>query len=196
MYERILKYRKTENLSQGIDVSNFTDLIYHKTEYKHGRIEDLRITPVFTMTSTGLKEALVMSRDATLFIQQWRKLPLSGQLVIEHDNEENRSCFSIEEKQYNLYYECDSRKIFKTLNDLSKTIVGAANLSGKKLWEGHYSIPTSHLMAAVLLDDTQKAVHMLRSYSVNSVYNKLKTPEFKHYYKIIHPDTNIIEEKI
>lgn len=185
MYEYKDKITKYYELHDYISKSSLPGNPSIQHDYIHGNMSDLRINLKHRFMSKQLYENL----------QNWGLDGfITGQLIItveKHVAKDIRTTFQAPR------FKCDSREIFKILNDTVKTIKACKRMNpklvvsreyGDKLHKLTYTTVAHMLLKASCPQDVLQSTH---TKNYNSLIDIIESKAFRHFYKIIHPNTEI-----
>lgn len=186
MFTKIMEEERWENLYNGINKTDFELWINTEAEYRHGQIEDLSIT-----CNSNMSIIKVCSRNLMEFLKLYGIEPnFEGSFSVIR--KANKYAISLSNPECKLRYECNSRSILKPINNLAKTIEAQRKLAGTSLNIGNWQISDVMLIHA-LSQSVHEAILLLEPFSTNRIVKRLKSTEFRHKFKLIHPDTKFIK---
>jgi len=111
--------------------------------------------------------------------------------------DESKTKISIENQTNAFHYECDSRQVFKKYRALEKLVKGTRKLTKRPENESsEYWLDDMVLMVALFISDDLEQLKMLEPYSTNAITKRMNSSQFKHWYKLVHPDTKYIKTQI
>lgn len=189
MFTKIIEEKRWENLYSGINVTDFGLWIRAEVEYRHGQIEDLLVS---TNKSPAVK---VCSKNLINFLDLYGVDPkFDGTFtVVRKENNYNIKLKDLENSgNVTIRYECNSRQVLKPVTNLTKTIEAQRKLAGTSLNLREWQINDVTLIRA-LSQDIHNAILLLEPFSTSRLIKRLKSPEFRHRFKLIHPDTKFIK---
>jgi len=190
MHKQLNKITWTQPLYRGVDINEIMELVSsHVTQYKHGNINDLLL-----YAQKGYVE--VPTKETCDFVHQWGKLKnLEGSMRFVRD--ESKTKISVENQMHIVHYECDSRQVFKKYRALEKLVKGTRKLTKRPENESsEYWLDDMVLMVALFISDDLEQLKMLEPYSTNAITKRMNSSQFKHWYKLVHPDTKYIKTQI
>lgn len=171
--------------------------IYNK--YVHGVLEDSIIISGLQIDmdsprNSDRKVASAISYDLLEFLTFWGKTKqvlsklYDEPITMQAEIVDNIRYFDVVNCEDPIKYECNSGTIYKDL----KRIVNLKQARDKLAnYKGHKSI-TDNLLCIASFMDEKYALRFLHDYSNTSIQHKVNNSAFKHKYKLIHPDTQII----
>lgn len=196
MITRNLVVEKTVPLKNGINLDTLPEIVKRNTYYKHKDINDLAIHGNEGSTVN------VPSERAMNILQTWGiDSNISGIFVLTNSSSSGygygyKHNVDIVKQQFTTTYECNSRDILREVNELERIIVAGRKLADISTRDGAYFVPTQLLITASMCNDADKTVSLLRKYQTSSITRTIKSPFFRHIYKLVHPKTTFIRTPI
>lgn len=173
-------------IQNGVELDDIKDYISHETYYKHKDMCNVKISgPNDNAITLPTKD--IMDIFKMWGIQKYYSgiFTVSRKLTY-NDIRLNAEVFG---QKFKTSYECNSRKVLKELNELERIITAHSKLANTDIYEGSSGAPTQLLLIAGLINDPNRAVHLLKGYKIYTIIKRIKSAEFRHIYKIVHPDT-------
>jgi len=170
-------------------------------------------TDLITEKNAPFERLQVVNEDSVKFLKSWGfEIPFTHEIIYYENlrnylssntdkatqdiiNHKRKNLLVEVDKTHEYTYECNNNKILKNITNLIKGINAFNILSKEDTKKGIYPTRTL-LMHHVLQEKTNESVQQLRKYKSNQIISVLSSPLFKHHYKILHPDTQVIKTKI
>lgn len=193
MNRKVLKAERVIHLKHGIDINGIQDTVGRESYFKHKDPCNMKIT------GSDASQVKVPTKDIMDILSIWGVQDnFSGIFVLTSYTEEYPHTYNVDilNQDFTTTYECNSREILKEVNELERIIVAGRKLAGIDVYEGLYNVPMQLLLTASMCNDPDKTVALLRKYHTAGIVRTVKSPDFRHIYKLIHPKTTFIRTPI
>jgi len=199
MYKQILETKYSVQMNEGIDPNDIPGISKSPFNYQHGRVEDLMLVlnnadPKYTNNNGTNQIKFVISKELSDSLLEWGVVIPNTKPFILY---ETRRHVTIKKDNYKsiVSYECNSREIFKPLNNLIRCVKAQRKLI--KFKEPDYFIAEncikfSKLMGLILADNQELSIKSLKNVHTSKIQSTIESAKFKHFYKLAHPDTTFI----
>ena len=186
MYTTILKESRLYYLQHGILSSDLHFNFTHHRNYKHGFVYDLLIQP----NSRIQDEIRVPSVSLINVLETWGISNFVSDTIRVMNNEGR---LNIHTNMMQLRYKCNTREIFKPLNNLIKSLEATKKMNKMQSFNPKYKLTDTVLLSTLKLPNLTNQISALTLYDTFSVIDRLKNNQFRHYYKILHPNTGFYQ---